>query len=137
MVIASCVLLALLAIGFAVAVREKDVPPAPIENPELKHLQDRRAVLFENLKDLQFEYHQGKLSDEDYQSLKLGFQNDLAVVLASIDMLRSKPPVAATEDAATAGADAASNPEGACPACHAANPSGHRFCGQCGAPLLV
>lgn len=140
MVIAWCVLLALLAIGFALAVREKDVPPAPVENPELKHLQDRRAVLFENLKDLQFEYHQGKLSDEDYQSLKLGFQNDLAVVLASIDMQRLKSPDAAREDAATTVASTASKPDGAspaCPACHAANPPEHRFCGQCGAPLTV
>src|SRR5438105_835916 len=85
MIIGICILLAGLAIGFTLFVREQDIPPAPADNPELKHLQERRAVLYENLRDLQFEYHQGKLSDEDYQSLKQGFLYDLAAVMDSIE----------------------------------------------------
>ncbi len=136
----ACVLLAVVVIGFTLVVRDQDIPPAPVENPELKHLQERRVVLFENLKDLQFEYLQGKLSDEDYQSLKLGFQNDLAVVLASIDMLREKFPQAAgnADEAAAAGKaipESTVNVSSKCPACHGENPVGHRFCGNCGGPL--
>ena len=134
----ACVLLAAAVISFTLLVRDKDVPPAPVENPELKHLQERRAVLFENLRDLQFEYLQGKLSDEDYQSLKLGFQNDLAVVLASIDMLRKKYPEAAEEKPAVSPPASAKSTSGTtvrCPACNAVSPAGHRFCGNCGSPL--
>src|SRR5437667_5431117 len=88
-VIIVCVLLAVGAIGFTLFVRDRDIPPAPVENPELKHLETRRQVLLENLKDLQFEYHQGKLSDEDYQSLKAGFLYDLAAAMDSIERLKS------------------------------------------------
>src|SRR5437870_3319659 len=91
-VIIVCALLAVGAIGFTLFVRDRDIPPAPVENPELKHLETRRQVLYENLKDLQFEYHQGKLSDADYQSLKAGFQYDLAVVMDAIDKIAAAPP---------------------------------------------
>lgn len=137
-----CVVLAVLTIGFALVVRDKDVPPVEKENPELKHLQERRATLFENLKDLQFEYLQGKLSDEDYQSLKLGFQNDLAVVLASIDLQKKNSPVQpaddgqekASEHSSQGGKGEKSGPL-ICSACHAESASGQRFCGSCGAQL--
>lgn len=139
MFVALCVLLAILAIGFVLGVREQDVPPLPKENPELKHLEERRATLFENLKDLQFEYLQGKLSDEDYQGLKQGFQNDLAVVLASIDM--QKKSAGRQQETASKPASSKSAEQGAsadrknCPACGADNPAGHRFCGSCGAQI--
>ena len=89
MIVIICALLAVGAIGFTLLVRERDIPPPPVENPELKHLEARRQVLYENLKDLQFEYHQGKLSEADYQSVKSGFLNDLAGVMASIEQLLS------------------------------------------------
>src|SRR3990170_2831060 len=88
MFLAICAVLAVGAIGFTLFVRERDIPPPPVENPELKHLETRRQVLYENLKDLQFEYHQGKLSDEDYQSLKAGFLYDLAGVMDSIERVQ-------------------------------------------------
>ncbi len=145
-----CTLLAVGAIGFTLLVRERDIPPAPVENPELKHLGKRRQVLYENLKDLQFEYHQGKLSDEDYQSLKGGFLYDLAAVMDAIerlqpaqgkkDKMNTPPELAAAELAAKD----KSRPEPAavqsadriCPACSKENSSGNRFCGHCGAALI-
>ena len=152
MAIAICVLLAGLAIGFTLFVREQDIPPAPVENPELKHLYDRRSVLYENLKDLQFEFHQGKLSDEDYQSLKQGFLYDLAGVMDSIERMevhREKPakparkagaPVATPVTTAVGikGKRVKENPDAAeavCGACQTSNPAANRFCGRCGAAL--
>jgi hypothetical protein len=146
MVIAICVLLAGVAIGFTLLVREQDIPPAPVENPELKHLQDRRAVLYENLKDLQFEYHQGKLSDEDYQSLKHGFLYDLAGVMDSIDRMeirkekhaRTAPKSAPASEPASKGKsrkELSAAGENVCPSCKGSNPTANRFCGHCGKPL--
>jgi Double zinc ribbon len=149
MVVLVCVLLAGAAIGFTLVVREQDIPPAPVEDPELKHLEIRRQTLYDNLKDLQFEYHQGKLSEEDYQSLKHGFLYDLAGVMDSIERrtLRKPKPAkgsvstAPTVKAAAAGeqrpaAVAVATPEMiACPSCGAANPAVNRFCGQCAQPL--
>ena len=135
-----CALLAVGTIGFTLFVRERDIPAAPVENPELKHLERRRQVLYDNLKDLQFEYHQGKLSDEDYQSLKAGFLGDLAGVMDAVERLEQAGGVPPKEDMAAGRgkpkqrggtpADA-----GRCPSCQAVNAPGQRFCGQCGKPL--
>ena len=152
MAIAICVLLAGLAMGFTLFVRKQDIPPAPVENPELKHLHDRRAVLYENLKDLQFEFHQGKLSDEDYQSLKQGFLYDLAGVMDSIERIevRKEKPVKSARKSAPQAATPVATPvitkdkgmkeisdaaETVCGACQASNPAANRFCGKCGAAL--
>ncbi|OFV99968.1 MAG: hypothetical protein A3F68_01425 [Acidobacteria bacterium RIFCSPLOWO2_12_FULL_54_10] len=141
MIVIICALLAVGAIGFTLLVRERDIPPAPVENPELKHLETRRQVLYENLKDLQFEYLQGKLSEADYQSVKSGFLNDLAGVMASIEQLLSGKEMAGKEAAArepvAPQGPASKGPGGSviCSACGAENPGQHRFCGQCGAAL--
>ena len=152
MVLALCLILAVGAIGFTLFVREQDIPPAPVENPELKHLEARRQVLYENLKDLQFEYHQGKLTDEDYQSLKQGFLYDLAGIMDSIERIglrpgkHSKSAHKSERPPAQLGASAAgpkpksehstaSSGKNMCSSCKSSNPPGNRFCGNCGQPL--
>jgi hypothetical protein len=145
-----CSLLAIGAVGFTLLVRERDVPPAPLENPELKHLETRRQVLYDNLKDLQFEYHQGKLSDEDYRSLKSGFLYDLAGIMDAIERLQSSGRSAKGQPKSQAKAAGSTNTavsghrtdpanagpvERVCASCGSANAPGNRFCGQCGAQL--
>ena len=49
------------------------------------HLEERKSQIYENLRDLQFEYRLGKLSDADYQKTKVDLQRELAKVLAEID----------------------------------------------------
>jgi len=136
-VITACALLAVGTIGFTLLVRESDLPPAIVENAELKHLEVRRQILYDNLKDLQFEYHQGKLSDGDYQSLKAGFLDDLALVMESIE--RQQPPPGKQEAAAPAqrkgkAAKAEASKVHFCTSCGARLQPGNRFCGQCGKP---
>ncbi len=151
MVVLVCVLLAAAAIGFTLVVREQDIPPAPVEDPELKHLEVRRQTLYDNLKDLQFEYHQGKLSEEDYQSLKHGFLYDLAGVMDSIERrtLRKPQPAKSSTGGALAvkvepsgkktpaAAAVATREMIRCPSCGGANPATNRFCGECAQPLSV
>ncbi len=54
---------------FILFVRDKDIPE-PIPVSPIQHLEDRKQAIYENLRDLQFEYRLGKLSDEDYQQTK-------------------------------------------------------------------
>src|ERR1700691_1273079 len=76
---------------FALFVRAKDIPrPDPVSPTQ--HLEERKAAIYENLRDLQFEYRVGKLSDADYQSTKLALQKELAVVLAEIDKVEKTAP---------------------------------------------
>src|SRR5690242_1969766 len=80
-------LAAALVIGilvYTLLVRVKDIPdPVPVS--PLQHLEDRKAAIYENLRDLQFEYRLGKLSDEDYQRTKLSLQKELAGVLREME----------------------------------------------------
>src|SRR6267143_3132192 len=80
----------LLTIGvlvFILSVRVQDLPePAPVS--PFDHLDERKAAIYENLRDLQFEYRVGKLSDQDYQQTKQDLQKELAGVLAEIDKVK-------------------------------------------------
>jgi ribosomal protein L32 len=137
-----CAVIAAGAIGFTLFVRQRDVPPAPVENPELKHLETRRQVLYDNLKDLQFEYHQGKLSEGDYQSLKSGFLGDLAAMMEAIERLQQATGARSKEVTSQGLEDkeklkhAKTQPGvNVCPSCRAENQPDHRFCGKCGKAL--
>jgi hypothetical protein len=132
----SAVLLIVLTVAFTLSVRVKDMPaPEPVS--PTRHLEDRRAAIYENLRDLQFEYRVGKLSDADYQQTKLGLQKELAGVMAEMDRLGGgKPRAADTAPVAetTQAADADVRPTAAlaCPHCGAEFATAMKFCGECG-----
>ena len=127
MVFAVAVLLALGSIAFTLIVRGKDVPETPPVSPTA-HLEQRKAQIYENLRDLQFEYRLGKLSDEDYQKTKVDLQRELAKVLAEIDTVQP-----AQAKAAVAAAESKPKPDGkTCPHCGAKFPLALKFCGACG-----
>lgn len=130
MVLTFAVLLTVGTIAFTLIVRGKDVPETPPESP-VAHLEQRKAQIYENLRDLQFEYRLGKLSDEDYQKTKLDLQRELAKVLAEIDAAQ---PVQAKAAAAPKGeAESRSKADGrTCPHCGAKFPQAMKFCGACG-----
>src|SRR5664280_1591983 len=89
MIIALACVMAIAVIAYILGVRAKDLPEPEPESPFL-HLDERKAAIYENLRDLQFEYRLGKLSDEDYQSTKKDLQRDLASVLAEVDALKAQ-----------------------------------------------
>jgi hypothetical protein len=127
MVFAVAVLLALGSIAFTLIVRGKDVPETPPISPTA-HLEQRKAQIYENLRDLQFEYRLGKLSDEDYQKTKVDLQRELAKVLAEIDTVQP-----AQAKVAVAAAESKPKPDGkTCPHCGAKFPLALKFCGACG-----
>jgi len=116
---------------FALFVRAKDIPrPDPVSPTQ--HLEERKAAIYENLRDLQFEYRVGKLSDTDYQSTKLALQKELAVVLAEIDKVEKTGPV---KGPVVAAAKPAPAPGTLCPKCGAKFPHAMKFCGECGSVM--
>src|SRR5438477_2081663 len=84
----SCILTAGVLL-YILGVRPKDLPK-PIPVSPFQHLDERKAAIYENLRDLQFEYRVGKLSDADYQQTKTDLQKELASVLAEVDRLKEE-----------------------------------------------
>jgi hypothetical protein len=128
MVIPIAVLLTIGTLVFTLLVRSKDVPaPEPVSPTQ--HLDERKAQIYDNLRDLQFEYRLGKLSDEDYQKTKVGLQAELAKVLAEIDAIKAQQPPA------KAALKPVRKPEATgttCPHCSATFDRPLKFCGECG-----
>jgi hypothetical protein len=130
MVLFAAILLTAGTVVFTLLVRGRDIPEAPAVSPTA-HLEQRKAQIYENLRDLQFEFRVGKLSDADYQKTKLDLQRELAKVLAEIDSMG--PAVKAKAAAAPAAAVAKSKADGKkCPHCGATFVQPLKFCGECG-----
>lgn len=131
MLIAIAAILVIGVILYTLSVRAVHLPELEPESPT-KHLEERKASIYENLRDLQFEYRLGKLSDADYQQTKKGLQAELAAVLAEIE---GAAPAAAA--APTPAPKAESRAPNTCPHCGAKFPKPMKFCGECGKPMLV
>lgn len=130
---AAVVLVVVAAVGFTLFVRQEDLPkPEPVSPAQ--HLEERKAAIYENLRDLQFEYRVGKLSDADYQQTKIGLQKELAGVIGQIEQIEKKPAVAVPAHPAHFTASPAPKPRPGvvCPSCGATFPKPMKFCGECG-----
>lgn len=70
------------------------------EKTRLNYLQERKEVIYENMRDLNFEYRAGKLSDEDYNSLKASLEEEAAAILAEAARLQgaSTTPISQTKE---------------------------------------
>ncbi len=122
---------------FILGVRPKDLPePQPVS--PFQHLDERKAAIYENLRDLQFEYRLGKLSDADYQQTKKDLQKELAQTLAEVDRVREQLGGKLSKAAVSAPAPAPAAPKPAtytCPTCNAEFEKDLKFCGECGQPM--
>lgn len=129
-------------IGFLLLIRMKDLPkPTPVS--PFRHLDERKAAIYENLRDLQFEYRVDKLSDADYQASKLQLQKELARVLEETDKIKAElglTGAAAAAKTATAPKLEITTPEvkkNTCSSCGATFEKSLKFCGECGKPMEV
>lgn len=81
--------IAIVVVAYTVFIRPSDLPPPPPEDP-FRHLDERKARIYEGLRDLQFEFRLGKLSDADYQTAKQNLQKELAALLTEVEELKAK-----------------------------------------------
>lgn len=59
------------------------------EKTRLSYLRERKEAVYENLRDLNFEYKAGKFPDSDYLAMKNSLEEEAATVLAEISQLES------------------------------------------------
>jgi hypothetical protein len=67
------------------------------EKTRAAYLRERKEVVYDNLRDLNFEYKAGKFPEGDYQAMKNSLEEEAAAILAEIARL---------EGAATSGSKA-------------------------------
>ncbi len=70
--------------------------PPRVESGEEKtrqvFLRERKEAVYENLRDLNFEYKAGKYPEADYQAMRAALEDEAASLLAEIEALESLPP---------------------------------------------
>jgi hypothetical protein len=60
------------------------------QKTRLDYLQERKEQLYENLRDLSFEYRAGKYPEEDFVAQRSQLENETAQLLAEIDVLQEQ-----------------------------------------------
>jgi hypothetical protein len=140
LIIAIACIIALAVVASLLGVRAKDLPEPELVSP-FEHLDERKAAIYENLRDLQFEYRVGKLSDQDYQQTKRDLQKELAGVMAEVDRLKA---VIAENGFVPASTPPPPKPVATpkasgfvCPSCGAKFEKELKFCGECGKAMKV
>jgi len=66
------------------------------EKTRLIYLRERKEAVYENLRDLNFEYKAGKVPDADYQSMRASLEEEAAAIMGEIARLEQTvvaPPV--------------------------------------------
>jgi hypothetical protein len=59
------------------------------DKTRVAYLYERKEVVYENLRDLNFEFKAGKFTQADYDAMRIGMEAEAARILAEIDMLES------------------------------------------------
>jgi hypothetical protein len=110
---------------------------------EVDRLLSRKTGIYRNIRDLEFEYAMGRLSETDFRRLEADYKNDAALILQKIDQLgisesldeEIEKEISARKaklDSPGASRDQKSN---RCPSCGADVVPGKKFCADCGKRL--
>jgi hypothetical protein len=84
--LAACAGLALATILFIFYIQPDASDLAP-HRTKLDQLLERRDNIYDNLRDLRFEFRSGKYSEGDYEAMKASLETELAGVLAEVDQV--------------------------------------------------
>jgi hypothetical protein len=85
-VLGACVALAVATMLFIFYIQPDASDLAP-HRTKLDQLLERRDTVYDNLRDLRFEYRSGKYSEDDFEAMKTALENEAALVLAEIDQV--------------------------------------------------
>jgi hypothetical protein len=105
---------------------------------ELDRLLNRKAVIYTNLKDLEFEFKMGRLGQADFHRLEGGFKSEAAEILNKLDRLGVEKDLDESIEKSIADRKVrltSGKKPGAtvCPSCGANIAPGKQFCADCGA----
>ena len=102
-VLGACFALATATLIFVFYIQPDASDLAP-HRTKLDQLLEHRDSIYDNLRDLRFEFRSGKYSEADFEAMKVSLENEAALALAEIDQVTesqvrrprgSRPPAAA------------------------------------------
>src|SRR5256886_10880127 len=85
-VLGACLALAIATVLFIFYIQPDASDLAP-HRSKLDQLMECRDAIYDNLRDLRFEYRAGKYSEADFEAMKNAMETEAALVLAEIDQV--------------------------------------------------
>jgi hypothetical protein len=85
-ILGACFALGLAVVVFIFFIQADASDLAP-HRGKLDQLMERRDTIYDNLRDLRFEYRAGKYSEGDYEAMKTSLELEAAQVLLEIDQV--------------------------------------------------
>jgi hypothetical protein len=85
-VLGACLALAAATLLFVFYIQPDASDLAP-HRSKLDQLMERRDTIYDNLRDLRFEFRSGKYSEGDFNAMKTSLENEAALVLTEIDQV--------------------------------------------------
>ena len=85
-VLGACLALAIATLLFIFYIQPDASDLAP-HRSKLDQLMERRDTIYDNLRDLRFEFRSGKYSEGDFNAMKTSLENEAALVLTEIDQV--------------------------------------------------
>jgi hypothetical protein len=85
-VLGACLALAAATLIFIFYIQPDASDLAP-HRTKLDQLLERRDSIYDNLRDLRFEFRSGKYSEADFEAMKVSLESEAALVLAEIDQV--------------------------------------------------
>ncbi len=113
--------------------KQKLRPADSSENEKLRELHSKRDTTYSMLKELEFDFQSGILTEEDYQDLKARYKGKAISILRDIDDAGKDTEV--DEEIEKQVLELRQKRGRLCPQCKAKVQTDTNFCSQCGANL--
>jgi hypothetical protein len=65
-------------------------PFVQADKTRVDYLRERKEAIYENLKDLNFEFQAGKYPEQDYEEQRTGLEDEAARVIAEMERLEAR-----------------------------------------------
>lgn len=111
----------------------------PELDPSLSELRDKKARLYESIRELDFDKAAGKISEADFESARTDYLSQVSAVIAQLDALAPPEPKPASShptEKPAAKEKPGAEPGLECGSCGESNPNGSKFCLECGKSLV-
>jgi K+-sensing histidine kinase KdpD len=96
--VVACVALTAAVLIFVFMIKPDLADSAP-HRSHLDQLMERRDIIYDNLRDLKFEYRTGKFAEQDYEQMKQTLEAEAALVLTEIERVTESPGMLPRSDA--------------------------------------